>query len=292
MTWYKSRMWSDSDNIGVMGFTLVELAITLVIIGLLIGMGAQMIGPLTKRVKRQETIETIRAARESLLGYALANHVLPSSLAAAGARDRDAFTKPLQYVLPTSPDVTTTTVCTVTSTNLTLVKCPDVTCATPDATYPDIAVLLVSGGGNYNLQTAVSGTTISIYPVGAAGIDDYAGDLNRLEEYDDIYEFISLNELKIKSGCASSLGFCGAYEVWNNLGGGWDFLVNGTRCLTAGNGALISSIMPGGSINRFAEGSSCATPAGGGGPVSISFSGARSADGNADCIVNFDGTDR
>ncbi len=282
-------MWSDSEHNGVMGFTLVELAIILVIIGFLVGMGAQMIGPLTKRVKRRETVETIKAARESILGYALTNHVLPSSLADAGARDRDAFTKSLQYILPTVPDLTTTKLCAVKSTNLTLVKCPDKACAPPDARYHDVAVLLVSGGGNYNIQTAVSGTTIRIYPVGTAEIDDYPHDnppdMPKFPEYDDIYEFISLNELKVKSGCIS----CSAYEVWNSLGNTYDFLVNETLCLKADNSTLIASIIPGGNIKVFSSNdASCNATL-----ISIkTFDTARSADGNADCIVNFDGTDR
>ncbi len=55
------------------GFTLVELAIVLVIVGLLIGMGAGLLGPLTKRAKLIETRNTVKEVYETINGYAAAN---------------------------------------------------------------------------------------------------------------------------------------------------------------------------------------------------------------------------
>jgi prepilin-type N-terminal cleavage/methylation domain-containing protein len=35
------------------GLTLIEIAIVLIVLGILIGLGASIIGPLTKRIKRR-----------------------------------------------------------------------------------------------------------------------------------------------------------------------------------------------------------------------------------------------
>jgi len=47
-------------------FTLIELAIVLVIIGLLVGFGTGIIGVLTKRTKYMESREDLKRASEAL----------------------------------------------------------------------------------------------------------------------------------------------------------------------------------------------------------------------------------
>ncbi|MBI5641424.1 MAG: prepilin-type N-terminal cleavage/methylation domain-containing protein, partial [Nitrospirae bacterium] len=51
------------------GFTLIEIAIVLIIIGFLLTIGAGMMGMLTKKAKLTETRETVKTAHESILGY-------------------------------------------------------------------------------------------------------------------------------------------------------------------------------------------------------------------------------
>ena len=58
---------------GQKGFTIIEVAMVHVIIGLIVGFGASLVGPLTIRAKRNETKETLKAAKESIVGYAAAN---------------------------------------------------------------------------------------------------------------------------------------------------------------------------------------------------------------------------
>jgi len=59
------------------GFTLVELAIVLIIVGLLIGVGANMIGPLTKRVKLNESRDDLNKAKEAVVSFSMSRGRLP-----------------------------------------------------------------------------------------------------------------------------------------------------------------------------------------------------------------------
>jgi len=63
--------------IGGRGFTLIEIAIVMVILGLLIGLGASAVGPLTKRTKLVAAREQMNGARGALVGYALSHGRLP-----------------------------------------------------------------------------------------------------------------------------------------------------------------------------------------------------------------------
>ncbi|HDP24458.1 MAG TPA: prepilin-type N-terminal cleavage/methylation domain-containing protein [Deltaproteobacteria bacterium] len=59
------------------GFTLIELAFVLVIIGLLLGMGSEILPMLIKQNKVRENRVLVREVKTSILGYALATGRLP-----------------------------------------------------------------------------------------------------------------------------------------------------------------------------------------------------------------------
>lgn len=70
---------------GIQGFTLVEMAIVLVIVGLLLG---GLLLPFSAQVdqkKISDTQKTIEAARDALIGFALANGRLPCPATAASS---------------------------------------------------------------------------------------------------------------------------------------------------------------------------------------------------------------
>ncbi|MBS1238451.1 MAG: hypothetical protein H6R39_111, partial [Deltaproteobacteria bacterium] len=81
---------------------------------------------------------------------------------------------------------------------------------------------------------------------------------------------------------------CGGYGVWNNLGSGAYFRINGVGCTGVANNAFVGNIGPSGSIYRYSD-STCTTSL-----DSITFAQAESVDGNGNgnCVVNFDRTDR
>jgi prepilin-type N-terminal cleavage/methylation domain-containing protein len=280
------------------GFTLVELAIVLVLIGFLIGIGATMIGPLTRRAKINESREIVSAAVDSVMGYAAINNRVPDVTVSPSATSfwtnvrtqNDSWGRPLVYVYS---NALATSICNRTTTNITVRVCNDAACGTFSQIY-NVAFLVLSPGDNANDQTVGNGavavaTTINTYQVGNQ-VDNYAGDFTRAtDEYDDIVKWITLAELQVKLAC----GRCSAYEVWNNLGATAYFMVNGT-CTSAANNTLISSIGSGGSVIRCTD-NTCVTPMVPSSSLTYNnIVGPPAIDGavNRDCAVNFTGTDR
>jgi prepilin-type N-terminal cleavage/methylation domain-containing protein len=139
------------------GFTLIELAIVLVIIGALVGVGASIMGPLTKRAKLIETRNIMDAAVESLISYGAANDKLPAtgSFSSTVKNPNDAWTKSLYYILDTNlTDTSVGGICGRKTTDLTLEICPDTGCSSPTSTINNVAFIILSSAGNYNNQTA------------------------------------------------------------------------------------------------------------------------------------------
>ncbi|MCE5312598.1 MAG: type II secretion system GspH family protein, partial [Nitrospiraceae bacterium] len=159
------------------GFTIVELAIVLVVIGILLGVGASLIGPLTKRIKFNESREVVRAAREAVVGFAITNKQLPATLAAAGARDTDAWGRQLYY----STNMAGVQLCTSAPTFLANVtdnrRSPAVTLTN------SVVVMLFSLGENGANNTGTGPFTIE---------QQFTND------YDDIVEYIDISFLREK----------------------------------------------------------------------------------------------
>lgn len=193
------------------GFTLIEMAIVMVIIGVLVGFGTSIVGPLTIRAKRMESAEIVEAGFQGVVGHATANRgVLPTAAQFPGIikKRNDAWTRPVQYIYdanladgnPNSGDL-----CTRRTTQITLNQCPDAACSSP-VTVADVAFLLLSSGENFNNQTegslsVSSPIVINVYSNGLGNVDGYATDFSRPESYDDIVQWATLNELRSQVGC-------------------------------------------------------------------------------------------
>ena len=197
--------WNDK------GFTLIELAIVMVIVGLLAGFGASMIVPLSVRAKRMETTEAVNAATEAVIGYAAAhNGRLPTVGEFPGiiGKYKDAWRKPLEYVVDSrfcDDNPATGDLCTRKTAFITVRQCVDSVCTSP-VTVSNVAFVVLSGGENYNNQTsgsrAVSASvTLSFFEAGVDNVDGYNTDMNRPEVYDDITRWVTLNGLKTAIGC-------------------------------------------------------------------------------------------
>jgi Tfp pilus assembly protein FimT len=270
------------------GFTLVELAIIMVLVGILVGIGASMVGPLTKRAKLNETRDIVNGAVEAVVGFAAPRNRVPDLTASPSATSfwtnvrtqNDAWTRQLVYVYDNN---LATSICSRTTTSITVRACTNAGCTT----YTDVlnvAFLVFSVGDNSVNQSYAAGsaaitaaTTIPTYPVGVT--------VSGLEN-DDVAKWMTLSELQMKMACVQQQ--CTAYQIFNNLGATGYFRTNGLACLTIANNALISSIAPGGAINGYTN-AACTTVAT---PSSISYTTAATADTNRNCLVNYSGTDR
>lgn len=194
-------------------FTLIELAIVLVIIGLLVGFGTGIIGVLTKRTKYMESREDLKRASEALKGYAIRFGYLPPSrpfdqydpekpdpaFNLVGVKGHDSQNRALLYQV--APELTSGDLCTLNATTLTIT----------DKGNPksNLAYLVIGAGLNYNLQT-----NRTIYTQGQANVDDFPYDFNRPEEYDDIVEYVSLYELQQQRCNYASGTYCNNLVVY------------------------------------------------------------------------------
>lgn len=200
------------------GFTLIELAVVLIIIGVILGMGAGLLGPLTKRAKYNKSEDIVNSAIESVLSYGASRNKLPvtGDFASTLSIPNDAYTKPLFYIVDSNlTDTTIGGICGRKTTNLTVKICPDLTCSSPTDTINNVGFIVLSGAGNYNNQTAgteafSSAETIKVFETDYV-VDNYTGDMNRPEAYDDIVEWVGINELRTKVNCTGA-----ALRIINN----------------------------------------------------------------------------
>jgi len=191
------------------GFSLIEIAIVLVIVGLLVGFGASMVGPLTRRAKFSETKEAVQSAVQATIGYAAAtNNRLPdaATFPAIIKTRKDTWGKNIEYVFDNAL-TGITSICNRAATNITVQRCNNAACTAP-VVVTNVAFLVLSSGANYNNQTRGSQAiaapvTINIYDADTTNIDNYNDPPVgvRLQPYDDIVELVTIYDLKTKTGC-------------------------------------------------------------------------------------------
>jgi prepilin-type N-terminal cleavage/methylation domain-containing protein len=157
------------------GFTLIEMAIVLVIIGLLVGMGTGMLGTMTKRSKLISTRDITKTAYESILGYAISSKQLPANLAALGVRTTDAYNRSLRYYVV--PEFKTTSLCTNNGTYILL----DDSSSGAVISKTDIAFLIFSDGEDRTNSTGAA-STFTVLPQSSA--------------YDDIVYYLDIKTLR------------------------------------------------------------------------------------------------
>lgn len=178
------------------GFTLVELSIVLVIIGLLIGGSMQMMSMLSKRAKITETKQQLAALQEAIKGFVQVNGALPTQAEfdTLTGNTRDSWNATINYFHDAALE-TSGSICTTNTTDLSI---------NGDFIASDTAFILVSAGENYNLQTRqIAGTpdTVALYNP-SRQIDGQIVPTNRpTDSFDDLSVQMSLVELKTQINC-------------------------------------------------------------------------------------------
>lgn len=189
-------------------FTLIELAIVLMVIGLLVGLGTSLIGPLTKQTKVVESREVVKNARAALLGYAVKNGYLPLStnpdpLGLAGARKMDAWGNNLIYYVATSLDGAGNA-CGTTTTNIVVRECTSDDCTSYN-TKSNIAFIVYSTGGDADNVCTGTSTPFRIWLQGSGYNSPctYTA-TNPAYQYDDLVQYATLDEIRSAMGCSST----------------------------------------------------------------------------------------
>jgi prepilin-type N-terminal cleavage/methylation domain-containing protein len=222
------------------GFTLIEMAIVMVIIGILAGGGVSMIGILTKRKARIETIDYLKQAQAALISFADINGRLPwadtngdgteNPGAASGnlpyqslrLSPTDPYKRTLRYEINANLGSSLSTSCTALKSGLT--GGPEVVDADGAGGAFPIAAILVSAG----TQDADSdGNVFDDITAGTHQGDNRDGNPNYIRHpsvdiFDDLVVYLGENELygKICEFLALAV---------NNTSGGTVYLYNATQ---------------------------------------------------------------
>lgn len=185
------------------GFTLIELSIVLVILGLIVGTMAPLFVSMSKKNKVTGGRKTVETARDEIKGDFLQNRTLASDLTNIG-HTIDPWQNNLVYI--PAPNLAGTNICTwlAGGTSQTgLAVCLDGDCAANKK--DNIAFIVASIGANFNRQIEVGSNLdgngadieVRLYSYGTT-IDRYttAPDLNdSSQQFDDIVEYVSVDEL-------------------------------------------------------------------------------------------------
>lgn len=181
------------------------MAIVLVIIGILLGLGASLIGPLTKRIKVAESREVVKQAKEAVLGYVIRNGVLPQTLGSAGARSLDAWGRDLFYFAANELVGSGVDVCNIFSTTVQVNECKNTDCSSYD-TKSDVAFVIYSRGDDGDANCTGSSSPFYLRESGMPYVSPCSYNAsNPSFYYDDIMEYVSLNEI-VSRRCQYSAG--------------------------------------------------------------------------------------
>lgn len=194
------------------GFTLIEIAIVMIIIGLLAGGGAFVMGMMTEQKARNESIDYMQHAKEALISYASTQGMLPSADTNAdgvgdGAtigglpyfdlklRPTDLYKRVLRYEVDSNLTTDLQTTCNALKGGL--AGAPDVVDGDGSGTAFPVAVILVSAGP---ADADGDGNTLDIISAGTHQGNNTTGVPNYIRfpptsTFDDLVLYIGEHEL-------------------------------------------------------------------------------------------------
>ncbi len=176
------------------GFTLIELSIVLIIIGLLTGGAFQMLKVMQEKARATEAKQTLQSVKEAIIGFAINNNRLPTATEFTDMNLTGAGNIAIFY---NSDTLLQNSLCSSSTTLLTTVD-------TNGVTTPNIGFVLAVAGENFNVQTGRIGNTVTFHQWNTPNIDDETAILNRPEPYDDLHTEVTLGELQATIDCQNN----------------------------------------------------------------------------------------
>ena len=183
------------------GFTLIELSIVLVILGLIVGTVTPLIISITKKNKLTSGRQVVATARDEIKGDFIQTRMLVSDLSSIG-HTIDPWQNDLVYI--PAPNLSGVNLCNW------LAEDTDQTglavCLNGDCTNnkkENVAFIIASIGHNFNRQLeALTNGEVRLYGYGTE-IDSYATDFTRAtDQFDDIVEYVTVDELTQLINCS------------------------------------------------------------------------------------------
>ena len=181
-------------------FTLIELSIVLVIIGLLIGGSFKILKVMRERAQISRAQDDVQVAKEAVIGYVQTTHKLPSnSLFDSTLSPEKNNQHPLLYIFGIDSGSSSSDICSFTHTDLKIIT------AAGD-NIKDIAFVVASEAANHNMQTGLTDNGDGTYSVKtynyATKVDDNTTPVNIAENYDDIVDWVTLSQLQEEAKCS------------------------------------------------------------------------------------------
>ena len=175
-------------------FTLVEMAMVLIIMGIIVGSSTKIFASMSKNAKLQETKELLKQISLDIEGFTQAFNRLPSKKELLNFRieSKDSWGKEIAYF---TTKALTKNLCGKTQTSLMQKQ--------NDKIVQNVAFFLVSSGANRNMQTSIEKTKVITIHTAARSehVDFNANKINRIEAYDDLYTTRTLWSVQARLDC-------------------------------------------------------------------------------------------
>jgi len=195
------------------GFTLIGIAIIMIILGILLTLSISIMGVSVKKTKCAKSRKIVNEAKKAIIGFTIENMRLPSTDEFPNiVRDTDAWGRKLIYI-PDDATIkyngsTSRADLTGTGTNICCGPTP-IDLAVEDKTkgnFTDVAFVVLSTGENGKQDTTFSNKNIG-------GTLYYVATIEKPgETYDDIVEYMTLTDLRARTGSYP------LYSVKNSIG--------------------------------------------------------------------------
>lgn len=216
--------WLNSGN--RRGFTLIEMSIVLVLVGIILSLSAGGLGIFFKEAKEKQTKEAVDNAVLAVVSFAGSNKRVPlvqttptliDEFAPLLKNRADSWGNNLSYIFDNNLSSTATgDICGRRTTNLTLRNCLTENCATTAGTdyndIPNVAFAIWSNGANVSNQMLDNAAAVYGGPFAVTAATTIRVNLNGLPNvpagsglnYDDIVSWMTIDELRTKAGCQGS----------------------------------------------------------------------------------------